>query len=745
MLYRASSLLRAAGLIFLGLLAAAGQIGARAQAGTRMRVMSANITSGSGQSYETAGIHIFQGLKPDVVAIQEFRYNSSSSSNDLRTLVNTAFGASYSFYCEPNYNIPNGIVSRWPIVAAGSWDDSFVSDRGFAWAQIDLPGTNDLYVVSVHLYGSGTATDRGNEAADIKNFIQSNFPVNAWVIVAGDFNTGSRGEAAVTTFKTFLSDTPVPDDNGNTADQDTNEPRNKPYDFVLPSFSLTNLLTPVVLPSHTLSNGLVFDSSVYTPLSDVAPVVSGDSHTTGMQHMAVIKDFLIPNTGSDTNPPSISAQPQSRTVPVGSNVLFSVTAAGAPPLSYQWYFNTNTLIPGATANSLVITNAQLTNAGTYSVIITNTAGSITSSVAALTVTNAAPTITTQPQNQSVVSGASATFSVSATGTAPLSYQWYFNTNNLISDAVASSLTITNAQLTNAGMYSVVVSNLVGSITSAVATLTVNNIASGTNVLLAAWDVSGQSGYGVSPLAPTLNASSVTVGGWTRGTGITTGGTAAGRAWGGNSFDASTSTAAVNAGDYATCSISVNAGVTVSFASIGKFDYRRSSSGPANGLLQFQVGAGPFIDVTNLSYSVTASSGASLNAIDLSRFPTLQNLSPSNVVTFRIVNYGASSSGGNWYIYDVAGSSAPDFTIEGIINPISTPNSPVVLASPTVLPGNQFQFTVTGAAGSNYVVQVSTNLSGTNWVSLFTNTSPFTFTDSNASILPQGFYRAVLLP
>jgi endonuclease/exonuclease/phosphatase family metal-dependent hydrolase len=158
---------------------------AHAQSNLTFRVMAANVTSGNYYTYETAGINILQGLRPDVVAIQEFRYNASSDSNNLRTLVNTAFGTNFSFYCEPGYDKPNGVVSRWAILAAGTWDDPLVNDRGFAWARLDLPGTNDLYVVSVHLYSGGSASDRNTEATTIKNLIQANFPADAWIIVGG--------------------------------------------------------------------------------------------------------------------------------------------------------------------------------------------------------------------------------------------------------------------------------------------------------------------------------------------------------------------------------------------------------------------------------------------------------------------------------------------------------------------------------------------------------------------------------
>ena len=110
------------------------------------------------------------------------------------------------------------------------------------------------------------------------------------MLLAGDFNPGSRTEACLTTFKTYLSDSPIPVDNlGNSF---TSINRNDPHDYVLPSFSMTNLMTATVFPSHSFPTGLVFDSRVYTPLSDVPPILSGDS--SNAQHMAVMKDFSIP-------------------------------------------------------------------------------------------------------------------------------------------------------------------------------------------------------------------------------------------------------------------------------------------------------------------------------------------------------------------------------------------------------------------------------------------------------------------
>ena len=298
---------------------------ATAQTNVIIRVMAANL-NGNSQKYEPFALRIFQGLKPDIVAIQEFNYSNNTGS-DFRFMVDTAFGTNFVYYREPlngGGDIPNGVISRWPILASGSWADTEVANRGFAWAQIQLPGTNSLYVVSVHLLTS-SASERSIEATELKTLIQSNFPANAWVVLAGDFNTDSRTESGMTTCDSYLSDFPVPvDNNGNSY---TSQNRNHPHDYVLPSFAFTNFETATALPSHSFPSGLVFDSTVYTPLTDVAPVQFGDS--TNAQHMAVMKDFsILVGTNSVTNTPAITTQPQSQGVVTGNSVSFSVIATG---------------------------------------------------------------------------------------------------------------------------------------------------------------------------------------------------------------------------------------------------------------------------------------------------------------------------------------------------------------------------------------------------------------------------------
>ncbi len=169
-------------------------------------------------------------------------------------------------------------------------------------------------------------------------------------------------------------------------------------------------------------------------------------------------------------PAGITTQPQNQTVTQGANTSFSVVANGTAPFTYQWRFNSQDL-PGATSATLPLSNVQPADVGNYSVIVSNALGSTTSAGASLNV-NVPATITLQPQSQRVTPGQSVGFSVEATGTGSLNYQWRFNGVNL-ANATSHTLSLSNVQATNAGSYSVRVTNAFGSVTSAVATLALN--------------------------------------------------------------------------------------------------------------------------------------------------------------------------------------------------------------------------------------------------------------------------------
>jgi pectate lyase len=185
--------------------------------------------------------------------------------------------------------------------------------------------------------------------------------------------------------------------------------------------------------------------------------------------------LLVVSTGP-VSAPAITAQPQDLAIGVGSAANFSVTVTGTAPLTYEWYFNTNTLLASGSGASLSIPNAQIANSGKISVTVSNLVGVTNSAFATLTVTNssAPPLILTQPTDAlDVAVGQNVNFSIAAAGTAPLSYQWYFNTNAALTGQTNALLTLNNVQLTNAGKYSATVTNLFGSTNSRFADLTVN--------------------------------------------------------------------------------------------------------------------------------------------------------------------------------------------------------------------------------------------------------------------------------
>jgi large repetitive protein len=171
--------------------------------------------------------------------------------------------------------------------------------------------------------------------------------------------------------------------------------------------------------------------------------------------------------------PAITTQPASQTITAGANVTFSVAASGTAPLSYQWQKDTVNLT-GATTATLTLSSVTSANAGSYRAVVSNSGGSATSAAATLTINPAvvAPAITTQPASQTVTAGASVTFTVAASGTGPLSYQWQKDTVNL-TGATSATLTLSSVTSANAGSYRAVVSNSGGSATSAAATLAVN--------------------------------------------------------------------------------------------------------------------------------------------------------------------------------------------------------------------------------------------------------------------------------
>ncbi len=256
-----------------------------------LRAVAANLTSGNAQSYDPGeGRRVLQGLRPDVVMIQELRIGTNSAA-DVDAFANSlSDGGMHAVRGSIGY-LPNGILSRWPILESGDWVDPKVDNRGFTWAKLDLPGERDLWVVSLHLLTSN-ATERNQEASALVAQLQTKVPAGDFLLIGGDLNTNSRTEAALSTLGSrVVTAGPHPvDQNG---EDGTNASRSKPYDWVMASRCLGDNQVAVVIGARSFESGFVADTAVYTPITDLAPALASDSSAVNMQHMAVVKDFVI--------------------------------------------------------------------------------------------------------------------------------------------------------------------------------------------------------------------------------------------------------------------------------------------------------------------------------------------------------------------------------------------------------------------------------------------------------------------
>jgi hypothetical protein len=165
---------------------------------------------------------------------------------------------------------------------------------------------------------------------------------------------------------------------------------------------------------------------------------------------------------------AITSGPSNVAVAVGGSATFTVTTTGDGPITYQWKKD-GVAIPGATSSSLTFNPVYATNGGSYVVTVTNPGGSFDSAAATL---RTGPGIVASPASTNRPVGSSVTFGVSAIGGTPLSYQWQKEGVD-IGGATSVSFTLNGLTTNNAGNYTVVVTNDLGSITSAVAVLTIS--------------------------------------------------------------------------------------------------------------------------------------------------------------------------------------------------------------------------------------------------------------------------------
>jgi hypothetical protein len=213
--------------------------------------------------------------------------------------------------------------------------------------------------------------------------------------------------------------------------------------------------------------------------------VFGASVSTAGNYQAIVANQYAASTSAVAAltlvyPPGIAAQPTNEMVIYPNNASFAVQATGTAPFGYQWYSNGVALanggvIGGANAATLAISSPPTNYDALYQAVVTNAYGAITSSPALLTV-YVPPQFAVQPANQAVLIGSNAAFNVTVTGMSPISYQWYFNGSPLfddgrISGSATPSLSISNVQSSDAGVYRVMASNFVSTAMSSPATLT----------------------------------------------------------------------------------------------------------------------------------------------------------------------------------------------------------------------------------------------------------------------------------
>ncbi|MEM7604719.1 MAG: endonuclease/exonuclease/phosphatase family protein [Myxococcota bacterium] len=255
------------------------------------RVTAANLTSGRYSHYEGPGTRILTGLRSDLILVQELNYEDNSP-DAFRRFTNAVCGDRCE-YVRGEGTIPNGIVSRYPILDSGELDDPILTPadprnltRRHVWALIDVPGPTDVYALSVHYRTSG---DRERTSRALVNAVEARAPANAHIVIGGDFNLD---EGAALDLLTPLVDTSArPRDEF--GDGTTNGPRSRRIDALYASPRLDESEAPVIVGDVSYEGGAVVDTRTLSNLSAIHPARAEDSNAFQMQHMAVVREFAL--------------------------------------------------------------------------------------------------------------------------------------------------------------------------------------------------------------------------------------------------------------------------------------------------------------------------------------------------------------------------------------------------------------------------------------------------------------------
>ena len=225
-------------------------------------LVNGTVTVGDVTAWGEAGQRLLRTLQPDIVAIQEWVITNAS----YQAFVDLNFGAGYYYVVDGvtgQYAIPNGIISRWPILETNIWDDTVAGYREHLHARIDLPGTKDLNLVSVHFKAGDTAGDiaaREDQAQALTNYIRiANFGTSNYLAIAGDLNQSNRtDETVLSILGNYVSDAKQP--TTKSGSKDTNPADERPYDYVLPDAALEAVAQAVTYNGSSFADGFIFDT-----------------------------------------------------------------------------------------------------------------------------------------------------------------------------------------------------------------------------------------------------------------------------------------------------------------------------------------------------------------------------------------------------------------------------------------------------------------------------------------------------
>ncbi|MDB6029009.1 MAG: type sorting protein [Verrucomicrobiales bacterium] len=437
-----------------------------------------------------------------------------------------------------------------------------------------------------------------------------------------------------------------------------------------------------------------------------------------------------------TNPPSITTRPANLTNNASSTAVFTAVVSGTGPLGFQWKKDNNDLFDGPTASgsvvfgattaSLTITNVFAPDAGTYTIVVTNSVGTATTN-ATLTVID--PAVTFGASNRTNLVGDTGLFRVTAAGSPPVTYQWKKGVSN-VPNGNASILGVTNAQIVDAGTYTVFVTSPFGTATNS-ATLTVYPRPS---QRIAQWNFNATTQYPVTAPLPSVsdNIAASLLGGATAAFVAGTDSDPAALDGANANFAWNTSTYPAQGLENKTRGAQFNVS-TLGYQKIFMaWEQRNTATASKYTRLQYSTDGTTFVDGPVINMTLTNSSFL-LVTNDLSSISALNN--NSNVV-FRIVSeieISALGSGSTNYIATVPGST---YGTGGTIRYdwLNVYGEPYVDAPVLSVQSTNTSVNITWPVGFNgYVLQSNLNLGSTNWQAVIETTN--VVNNSNTVVIP----------